>query len=203
MIEDPSIGSSSTAESKAREAREETEALERTIGSHQTPTTTNNPASPLSPSQPSHSTSPAPSDVSAGTTSYTRTSPITTTYTPIPQRLHQNPYSEASPLLYSTAPPAYSPSSSSSEGHRRNYSTISNPTYDPEEGRIPHFRQPESMGAPLDNDNDRSPLIRRPVISRKRKFAQRFIILLAALALAVSFITATVNATNRVSELLS
>jgi hypothetical protein len=188
MVPDPSLETGpSTADSKAREAREEAAASSENHSASR-PASSEGPAS-----------SPLRVAARASSTNYSHSSP--TAYTPRPPtsstRRQDELYSESSPLLHSIAPPpTYSAATSQStiQHFNRNYSTIS--AHQLESG----IREPESMGGPHDF-NERSPLWMKQVKKLPRWRLFRNILLVAlVLGLAVGFIVAAVKSGKSVSS---
>lgn len=193
MVPDPSL-ESSTAESKAQEAREEAQAVvrSRTVQSSVTPT--------ISTSTSSQAYTPA-----ASSAAYTPSSP--TSYAPLSptssHRRHDELYSETTSLLHGAPPPAYSAAASSTTSQHsrqfsRNYSTISNEQL--EEGLAQHH-EPESMGEPVDF-NDRLPLWMTQIKKyRTRDFLKNALLVLLVLSIGTGFLITAVKSGQSVSSL--
>lgn len=179
LVRDPSLEQGTTAESKAREARQERLAadnnLERTtpstISDHgQSPSRATSPQSssayPPTPSTPSRPTHYQPSTAGAYSNNSSSTASHTSSHGP-----RRSIYSQPTPILPRDAPPAYTPSPTVTSGYTgstsptsatalspvqsdfsRNYSTFSQPSMRrPEESRG-LLADPESMGGPSDDD---------------------------------------------------
>jgi hypothetical protein len=169
LVDDPSIGYESTAESKAREADAERVRNE----------TLNNPESRSSPAPTAQSSSGhARSESQSSTNIPAAHTPSSATVSPVRSpRSNQHAFSERTGLfnIPAEAPPAYTPSpvsptSSSGQGDHpfRNYQTFGDPTVVPatmgvpEEARGLLSREPESMGDyPYDDEEQMVPRWRR------------------------------------------
>lgn len=190
MVPDPSLEQTSSAESKAQEARAEAESNPENHSSP-TPLQTQSPFPPLNHFQPSASASYSGYPAVTAASSNSSTSPTTpvSPFRRVPDtQPRHNFYSEDSPLLRPFAPPpTYSAATSASQSSHpsqsfgRNYNTISEG--DLEHGQI-QTRMPESMGGPVDS-NERQPLWSRDRDSGSRlPRARRWLIILLALGLA-------------------
>lgn len=182
MVPDPSLeAATSTAESKAYEARAEAAANSGT----------RKPASPEVPAS-----SPLRTPAAVSSTFYSPSSP--NAYTPrsptFSQRRQDDLYSVTLPLLHSIVPPpAYS--AANLQDFNRNYSTI--PTRRLEEG-IP---EPESMGRPNDF-NERSPLWMKQVkkLPPWRILLRNILLVALVIVLAACFIALAASSATPVSS---
>lgn len=188
MVPDPSLETGpNTAESKAREAREES-----ATSSENHPTSRS-----ASPEVPASSllrvAAPASPTIfnPSSPTAYTPRSPTSS------HRREDDLYSESSPLLHTAAPPpAYSAATSQPtlQHFNRNYSTIS--AHQLESG----LHEPESMGGRHDF-NERSPLWVKQVKKLPHWRIFRNVLLVAlVLGLAVGFIVAAAKSGESVSS---
>lgn len=188
MVEDPSFEASSTAQSKAQEARRQSEA--RSQGGDEA-SITSPPSSTAYNSRPF-----TPSTTAA----YTPSSPSARTHaTPAsPKRRSVDHYTESSSLLHPVAPPAYSPAVSPTTNTPApalagNYNTISSSQV--EEGRV-QYRQPESMGAPPADVTERTPLWTKQVkVSRTRKCMKNCLLVLLLAAVSLTLLVTIVRGT--------
>lgn len=187
LVEDPSLGAGSTAESKAQEARRESAANSQ---EGQTPSVDAPLISRATPSQqyiPATTAAYAPSSLSAQA-SHSSVSP---------HRRTSDTYTETSSLLRPAPPPAYSPATSPTfstpaTNFNGNYSTITSSQV--EEGQVPH-REPESMGGPPEDLNNRTPLYTREIkFSRARKCMKSCLLMLLTLVIMVSLLMTLIKA---------
>lgn len=187
MVSDPSLEQGSTAESKAREARQERKAAAATAAaddeweaSSLVNTSSANPDEPASSSRaasphfssahhPTSSTSSRATHYQPSTAgAYSSYSPSTTSHN-ISHAPRRSIYTPASPFFPREAPPAYTPSptttytgstsptspTASSQGHSSlstNYQTFWQPSMGRSEETRGLLAQPESMGGPPDDD---------------------------------------------------
>lgn len=220
MVRDPTLEPGTTAESKAREARQERSANDDTLDSSSVVDDT--PQRVTSP-QSSSAYQPTPSITSRSTPYYqpstathysshsrsTTTSPSYTSYAP-----RRSIYTQRSPLLPTEAPPAYTPSpttsntsptspTTSSPDFSRNYQTFHQTMGRPAEAeRL--LAEPESMGNPPDDEfahasptwRDR---VRRRVPSLNWKNCRVVSAVLVLLLVTAGFLTMIISGTQEVS----
>jgi hypothetical protein len=219
MVRDPTLEPGTTAESKAREARQERSANDDTLDSSSvvddTPQRVTSPQSssayrPTTPSISSRSIpyyQPSTAAHYSSHTPSTTTSPSYTSYAP-----RRSIYTQRSPLLPTEAPPAYTPSpttsptspTASSPDFYRNYQTFHQTMGRPAEAeRL--LAQPESMGSPPDDEFiSTSPAlrhrVRRIVPYLNWKNCRVVSVVLVLLLVTAGFLTMIISGTKEVSD---
>ncbi|GAB1313381.1 hypothetical protein MFIFM68171_03591 [Madurella fahalii] len=211
LVEDPSL-ERSTAEGKAREAEQERLGNIHGVSDYgnegRTAAFRNDSASAYSLTTAQQSTGAA--SQSRGATYYNPSSPPRTILPSTTAPASYTTYStrrfayhgEHSPFLPSEAPPAYTPSPTSSSGSQdasRNYSTFSRPTGVSDDlGRLEESsglspRQPQSMGSPNSNGSDQVAPARRQRIWRYARNCKMMVLSLVLLLITIGFLTRLVR----------